>query len=72
MPATLGVMYILTNDLPVLLDESRLSEYLVGVSEAIQDESKFVSISRRPVSMLNSWRFCDILMGEAVLVYSAC
>jgi hypothetical protein len=68
VPAALGVVYILTDDLPVLLNEGGLSEDLVGVSEAIQDESRRVSISPRPVGMLNARRFCHILMGEAVLV----
>lgn len=50
VPAALGVVHILANDAPVVLDEGRLPENPVGMTETIQDKSGFVSArSHEPI-----------------------
>lgn len=55
VPPPLSVVYVLANDLPFALDESGFSEDLVGMTEAIEDESGFVSVGLRAYSRIVSW-----------------
>lgn len=44
VPSPFGVVQVLSNDPPFTLDEGGRAEDLVGMAEAIEDESGFVSV----------------------------
>jgi len=55
VPPALNIVHILADDPPILLDEGGFPEDSVGMAEAVQNESGFVSASALgSISMLNA------------------